>query len=139
MRVQWYGINGLLLSGLLWSVLASAHSFAQQVNAPAAVVERMIIDHKTEFKLMEWQERQLRSLLTELAEVRSRQRARLEVVTHELTELLKEEVSVEQEESLRVALSFEELEVMRRIDAVLSPEQLTHWRNIQEPSRHEKR
>lgn len=41
---------------------------------------------------------------------------------------------MEQEEALRVALSYEELEVMRRIDVVLSSEQLKHWQSIQERS-----
>lgn len=91
MRDHGYKMGGLVLGGLLLAVLGNDQVYAQQVGtqtATAVGVEKNgeIIDHKTEFKLTEGQERQLRSLRTELAEVRSRQRARLAIVTHELTE-----------------------------------------------------
>lgn len=141
MRGQGGKMRGLVLSGLLLGLLGSGQGYGQEVDAPpsTAVEQERILAYKAELKLTERQERQLRPLLRELGEVRSRQRARLESVTHELTELLKEELSAEQEEALRVALSFQELDVMGRIDAVLSPEQLAHWRNIQESVRQGKR
>ncbi|MCX5723577.1 MAG: hypothetical protein NTX84_03460 [Nitrospirae bacterium] len=141
MRDHGCKMRGLVLSGLLLALLGSGQGYAQQIGAPSSteMETNRILAYKADLKLTEGQERQLRPLLAELGEVRSRQRARLERVTHELTELLKEGVSAEQEEALRVALSFQELDVMGRIDAALSPEQLTHWRNIQDMWRQGKR
>lgn len=142
MRHDGFKMIGLLFVGILLAVLGGGQAFAQQAAAPAATERNTIFDYKAELKLTDQQEQQIRQFLTELSGSLDLQRARITIATHELAELLKKEApleqikkQLEQEAALRAALSYEDISASRRINAVLSAEQLKHWRNIQETSR----
>lgn len=142
MRFHGYKMVGLVLGGILIAVLGSVQSYAQQASAPTTGEKNTIFDYKAELKLTDRQEQQIRQLLTELSGELDLQRARITIATHELAESIKKEAPLEQikkqlehEAALRAALGYEDISASRRINAVLSPEQLKHWRDIQETSR----
>ncbi len=148
MRYGGHRLIGLVFGGLLLAVLGSAQGYAQQAGAPTATAmeKSTIFDYKAELKLTDRQEQQIRQLLTELAGELDVRRARLTIATYDLTELIKKEAPLEQikkqleeEAALRAALSYEDIAASRRINAVLSAEQLKHWRSIQETSRQGKK
>ena len=98
-----------------------------------------IFDYKAELKLTDEQEQQIRQILTDLARELQLQSARRTIVTHELGELLKKEADLaqikkqlEQESALSASMTYEDIAASRRINAVLTPEQLKKWRGIQE-------
>ncbi|MCX5724519.1 MAG: hypothetical protein NTX84_08405 [Nitrospirae bacterium] len=142
MRPRWcrlVGLIGLLLGGLL---LGIAQGSVPQGGVPAVTAKHTIFDYKTDLLLTDQQEQEIRQILAGLARELDLQRARLTMATHELAELLKREAPLRQikqqlelEAALRAALSYEDIAASRRINAILSPEQLSQWRNIQARSR----
>ena len=134
------GIASILLMAALVSTPLAAHAQTGSPQASTPAVEKnTIFDYKAELKLTDEQEQQIRQILTELARELQLQGARRTIVTHELGELLKKEADLaqikkqlEQESALSASMTYEDIAASRRINAVLTPEQLKKWRGIQE-------
>lgn len=141
MRPHGYRLIGLIGLLLGWLLLGSAQSSVPQAGVPTVTAKHTIFDYKPDLLLTDQQEQEIRQILAGLARELDLQRARLTLATHELAELLKREAPLRQikqqlelEAAIRAALSYEDIAASRRINAILSPEQLSQWRNIQERS-----
>mgnify|MGYP001589451894 CR=1 FL=1 len=134
------GILSILLIAALVSTPLAAHAQTGPPQAaPPAAEKNTIFDYKAELKLTDEQEQQIRQILTELASEMELQGARRTIVRHELGDLLKKEADLaqikkqlEQESALSASMTYEDIAASRRINAILTPEQLKKWRGIQE-------
>jgi hypothetical protein len=129
-------ISAVLL--LAW-LCAGALALAQTAN-PQAV--KTIFDYKTDLKLSDAQEKQIKQILIDLNRELQLEKAKHTIATIELQDLVKQEAdlgrikqALDQEASLRVSMSYADLVATRNINKVLSPEQLRKWRTIQDSAR----
>ena len=111
---------------------------AQAQTAPG----QTIFDYKADLNLSDKQEEDIRALLADLnKEVRLGQ-AKLTILNSELEDLIKTEGDLEQIRKkvkeafdLQANVKFADIAATRKINRVLSPEQLKRWRSIQEAAR----
>jgi hypothetical protein len=101
-----------------------------------------IFDYKAELNLSDKQEDDIRALLADLNKEVRLGNAKLTIVNSELEELVKTEGDVEQIRKkvkeafdLQANVKFDDIVATRKINRVLSPEQLKRWRSIQAAAR----
>lgn len=119
--------------------LASAVGFAQATN-PQTV--KTIFDFKAELRLTDTQEKDIRQVLADLTRELQLEKARYMIATIELQDLVMQEVDLgqirkglDQEAGLRASMTYADIAATRKINQVLSPDQLQKWRTIQESAR----
>jgi len=114
---------------------------AQIANKPAAAETaqvKTIFDFKPELKLTDKQETEIKQILTDLNREIQLDRAKLTILSIELEDLGKKEGDLEQikknlmdQASLQAAMRYADIVASRKINKVLSPDQLAKWRDIQ--------
>lgn len=116
---------------------------AQSQPAPAQPTQgRTIFDYKAELNLSDKQEQDIRNILINLNKDSRLAAARVVIMESELEDLTEKEADLEQIRKklreiseLRINLRIQDLEASRKINRVLSPEQLKKWRGIQASAR----
>ena len=114
---------------------------AQTPPAPG----KTIFDYKADLSLSDKQEQDIRQILEELNRELRLGNARLTLLNADLEDLVKSDGDLEQiKKKLKEAydmqanLRFSDISATRRINRVLSPEQLKRWRGIQAAAREQK-
>ena len=129
----------VIASGLLIGLLACPFAYSQTAS-PQTV--KTIFDFKTDLSLTDTQEKQIKQILVDLNRELQLEKAKHTIASIELQDLVKKEADLEQirkaldqEASLRASMSYADLAATRKINKVLSSEQLQKWRTIQDSVR----
>ena len=103
---------------------------------------KTIFDFKAELKLTDKQEKEIREILAELNRDLQLNRAKLTILSFELEDLTQKEGNLEQmkknlkdQADLQSSMRYADIVATRRINKVLSSEQLKKWRSIQASAR----
>ena len=127
---------GRIVSGLAVLVLATSLAWAQ--TTPSANRVRTIFDYKQELNLTDQQEQAIKTVLADLDKDIRVTRAKLTLIDVEVGDLIKNEGDLEKIKKdlkdgadLQVALRLADIVATRKINKVLSSEQLKKWRAIQ--------
>jgi DNA helicase IV len=128
-------VASLVLSGML----ANGAAFSQTTNQQ---VVKTIFDYKTELNLTDAQEKQIKQILTDLNHELQLENAKHTISSFALQDLIKKEANLDeikkaldQEASLRASISYADIVATRKINKVLSSDQLQKWRTIQDAAR----
>jgi len=128
---------GVLFSFLLVAALAGP-VYSQTANQPI----KTTFDYKAELSLTDAQEKEIKQILIDLNRELQLEKAKLTIAGIELQDLIKKEADLDQirkalnqEAALRVSLAYADLAATRKINQVLSSEQLRKWRAMQEAAR----
>jgi len=136
-------IKGYPTSALVALVLMilTSWSHAQTFNQPGAEQTKpikTIFDFKAELKLADKQEKEIRQALADLNRELQLKRAKLTILSIELEDLVKKEGDLEQikknlmdQANLQASMSYDDFAASRKINKVLSADQLAKWRDIQ--------
>jgi len=139
--------NGLsmVLVGLAITLLVAADpSYAQTAaqTAPQAAQGKTIFDFKADLKLTDKQEKDIREVLADLNKEIQVGRAKLTILSFELEDLIKKEADLEQikknlkdQADVQASMRYADVVATRGVNKVLSPDQLTRWKNIQATAR----
>ncbi len=126
----------LIITGCMVSGLADAQP------ADPTTTKKTIFDYKAELNLTNEQEQEIRQILAELNREAQLAGAKLTVLKFELEDLIQKEDEVElvrknliEEAELRASIKYADLAATRKINNVLSAEQLLKWRSFQEAAR----
>ena len=129
-------LKGIVIIGLTASGLAYAQP------ADPTTTKKTIFDYKAELNLTDQQEQEIRQILAELNREAQLAGAKLTVLKFELEDLIQKEDELElilknyiEEAELRASVKDADLAATRKINKVLSPEQLLEWRSFQQASR----
>ena len=131
--MRWFSIC------LIFSLLVfPAVSFAQQgPSPPAKVTRKTMLDFKDELALKSGQVDKLKVIIYDFEKTAQLLRSKIVSQDREIRKLLEKEAALSEIEpkikevfSLRADLVLMEIEAGRKIDRVLTPEQLTKWREI---------
>lgn len=141
-------INGLpriLVVSILAIFMVRGLAQAQAASPPAEVQAtpgKTIFDFKAELKLTDKQEKEIREILAELNRDLQLNRAKLTILSFELEDLTQKEGNLEQmkknlkdQADLQAYMRYADIAATRRINKVLSPDQLKKWRSIQASAR----
>jgi len=136
-------IKGYPTSALVALVLMilTSWSHAQTFNQPGAEQTKpikTIFDFKAELKLADKQEKEIRQALADLNRELQLKRAKLTILSIELEGLMKKEGDLEQikknlmdQANLQASMRYDDFAASRKINKVLSADQLAKWRDIQ--------
>lgn len=141
-------INGLpriIVVFILTIFMAGGLAYAQAASPPAEVQStqgKTIFDFKAELKLTDKQEKEIREILAELNRDLQLNRAKLTILSFELEDLTQKEGNLEQmkknlkdQADLQSSMRYADIVATRKINKVLSSEQLKKWRSIQASAR----
>ncbi len=130
------------LAALVLMILTSdSWTHAQTFNQPGAEQTKpikTIFDFKAELKLADKQEKEIRQALADLNRDLQLKRAKLTILSIELEDLVKKEGDLEQikknlmdQANLQASMRYDDFAASRKINKVLSVDQLAKWRDIQ--------
>ena len=130
------------LAALVLMILTSeSWSHAQTFNQPGAEQTKptkTIFDFKAELKLADKQEKEIRQALADLNRELQLKRAKLTILSIELEDLVKKEGDLDQikknlmdQANLQASMRYDDFAASRKINKVLSADQLAKWRDIQ--------
>ncbi len=133
-------IGMLVLIGMVVvGMIAVVPVFAQTADQPT---KQTIFDYKDELKLTDKQEGEIRQILADLNREVQIAGAKLTILKYELEDLINQDDKLDQlkknlqeEATLRANVRFADLVATRKINKVLSPDQLAKWRKVQDASR----
>ncbi|MBI3268848.1 MAG: hypothetical protein HYZ53_07485 [Planctomycetes bacterium] len=146
---------GALSAGLV--LAASMVVSAQQPPkaAPAAnpepaaepeVTKTTIFDYRTELTLTDQQEHDIRQILTDLGRLLRVNQAKLTIINADIEDLVQKEgdlkvvkAKLQEEANLRADTRYADIEASRRINLILTPDQLARWKTIQMKARNDAR
>lgn len=135
------------LAAAVMLALAGTAAAAQEVVDPGGVqpqrrVVRTIFSYRQELGLTEAQEKEITDTLLDLQKQLIEKRARLGVAQIELRQLISDRAELpairaklEEVSRLSVDITFTDVSASRKIEGVLSAEQLRKWRAIQAEAR----
>lgn len=132
----------------LWGLSYAAQPPAP-APAPAAPAQqrqptrgRTIFDYKDELKMTDKQETEIRTILANLNKDQRLSNARLVIIDSELEDLINKEGDLElirrklrDAYDIQISIRIADIEASRKINRVLSPDQLKKWRGIQASAR----
>ena len=128
------------IAALVLMILTSdSWSHAQTFNQPGAEQPtKTIFDFKAELKLTDKQEKEIKQALADLNRELQLKRAKLTILSIELEDLVKKEGDLEQikknlmdQANLQASMRYDDFAASRKINKVLSADQLAKWRDIQ--------
>ena len=127
--------TALIVTGFLAGALADAQPANQ-------TPKKTIFDYKAELNLTDEQEQEIRRILAELNREAQLAGAKLTILKFELEDLIQKEDELElilknfiEEAELRASVKYADLAATRKINNVLSPQQLAQWREVQASAR----
>jgi hypothetical protein len=133
-----YVVKTILMT-VVFLGLASAVGFAQATH-PQGV--KTIFDFKAELRLSDTQEKDIKQILADLTRELQLEKAKHTIAAIELQDLVRQDVdlgqirrALDQEAGLRASMTYVDIAATRKINHVLSPDQLQKWRTIQESAR----
>ena len=149
-RIQWKNI--MVAAGVVFVsaflIQATPAPPPPKQPAPAAPAQtqpapgQTIFDYKAELNLSDKQEQDIRTILADLNKDVRLGSAKLTILNSELEDLIKADGDLEQIRKrvkeafdLQANLKFDDISATRKINRILSPEQLKRWRGIQEAAR----
>jgi hypothetical protein len=147
MRTQWKNIAiGLAVVFAAAFLIQATPAPTPPAKQPAPQAQpaqgQTIFDFKSELNLSDKQEQDIKSILGDLNKNVRLGSAKLTILNSELEELIKNDGDLEQIRKrvkeafdLQANLKFEDIAATRKINRVLSPEQLKRWRSIQDAAR----
>lgn len=131
------GIVVFILTGIAFAQQSKPQPQQQQ---KAAV--KTIFDYRSELKLTDDQVKKIKEHLSELNKEITILRAKLTLVEANLQELLKKDGEMDQIKNkireafdIQASIRIADIEATRKINAVMTPEQLKKWRGIQSAAR----
>ena len=134
------GLTIVLVSLSITLLAAGGPAYAQTAPQPAQA--KTIFDFKADLKLTDRQEKDIREVLADLNKEIQVSRAKLTILSYELEDLIKKEADLEQikknlkdQADLQANVRYADVVATRRVNKVLSPDQLTRWKNIQDTVR----
>ena len=146
-RNQWKNIGVGVGVAFVSAFLTQAQSATPPTKQPKPAQAQpapgqTIFDYKADLNLSDKQEQDIRTLLAELNKDVRLSNAKLTILNSELEDLIKNEGDMEQIRKkvkeafdLQANVKFADIAATRKINRVLSPEQLKRWRSIQEAAR----
>lgn len=145
-RSNWKWISAyLVVLALGLGGLARAQDGGDETQEPPPKpVKKLqtIFDYKAELGLTDAQEKDIRSLLADLAKALKLAQARLTILNYDIEELINSEEDLEKikgklEESAKIAtdMRLTDIRTSRGVNKVLTPDQLNRWKLIQKKAR----
>ena len=129
-----------MLTGQVLLIALSMSPAFSQTAAPQAI--KTIFDFKSELNLTDAQEKQIKDILIDLNRELQLEKAKHTIAGIELQDLVKQEAdldrirsALDREAALRASMTYADLVATRKINKVLSAEQLQKWRSIQDAAR----
>ncbi len=120
----------------------TAPSTAEATQAQQRRVVKTIFSYKKDLAMTDQQEKDIKDLLTALQKDMIEKRAKLNVIEIELRQMLADRAELKQvkaklDESaaLQAAMRYADVETSRKIEGVMTAEQLKKWREIQAKER----
>jgi len=136
---QYAFVRNLVISALTVAVMAGGLAYAQPADQP---VRKTIFDYKAELGLSDDQEKQIRSILAGLNREVRLNRAKLTILEIEIEDQIQQEADLEaireklnEQARLQAETRYADLAAGRKINVVLTPNQLTQWRAVQAAAR----
>lgn len=134
------GLSMVLVGLAITLLVAGGPSYAQ--TAPQAAQGKTIFDFKADLRLTDKQEKDIREVLADLNKEIQVGRAKLTILSFELEDLIKKEADLEQikknlkdQADVQASMRYADVVATRGVNKVLSPDQLTRWKNIQATAR----
>lgn len=142
-RIMWgFAVLAFLAASLGYAAQTAPATKASPAPAQPAQAEpargRTIFDYKRDLNLTDKQEQEIRTILQNLNKDVRLSNARLVIIDSEFEDLMNKESDVDlirkklrEAADIRIAMRIADIEASRKINRVLSPEQLKRWRAIQ--------
>lgn len=139
------GLREMSVGFVMLALTGASPAYAQTAASPPETQStqvKTIFDFKAELGLTDKQETEIREILADLNKEVQLTRAKLTILSFELEDLVKKQVTLEQikknlkdQADLQANMRFADMVATMKIDKVLSSEQLSKWRRIQASAR----
>jgi len=135
-------IRLFLALALVAALQAGAVAQNKPVQGKQQVAVKTIWDFQTELGLTERQKSEIKASVSQLNTKIKGQRQRLAAASNRVNQLIKDNASIEvirgklhEVANLQIELKIADIETARKINTILTPQQLAKWRDIQKKSR----